>query len=350
VIENAPLIPSWEAKFRKDAEVRIVHHGTHLEGNELTKEQTEKVISVQETGLAADHDDAESTAKRAGVLAQMQDVQEVINYRIVLDWIDTQITQAKKSKDEVIYSETVLKAIHALVVEKVLDQQDAGTYRTKQVVIRSVDTGDVAYRPPVSFEIPELLQSFFSWLNSGEARSLHPVLRAGILHYELVRIHPFLEGNGRTARAFMLYLLHAEGYAMNRLFSLEEYFDKDVEGYYRAILSVQQHPENDMTYWLEYFCFGLAVELDHVKEQIVKLSKDARLRERLGGKQVALTERQILLLEAIQRGGQITTYEANDILPMVSQDTILRDLRDLIIKGVIRKEGVTKGVVYILNE
>ena len=355
IITNAPLVPAWEARFREEAAVRSVHHGTHLEGNEVTKDQAEKLMRLD----VGQDEEAGQVAQDAGIYARHRDVQEIINYRSVLEWIDI---HAADGRGFALFTEETLKKLHELVVDKlgpgdgasssVFSQplpvsQSTNSYRTQQVIVRSVESGEVAFRPPVAIDVPFLIQEFFTWSNSREAQDVHPVIRAGIVHYELVRIHPFIDGNGRTARALALLVLYSEGYDVKRFFSLEEYFDKDIQEYYRAILSVQESETQNMTYWLEYFSYGLAIELDRVKEQVLKLSQDLKLKQKLGT-QVALSERQIILLEILQRQGQITTAEVNEALPMVSTDTILRDIKDLIEKGIIMKEGVTKGVVYKL--
>ena len=361
IITNAPLVPAWEARFREEAAVRSVHHGTHLEGNEITKDQIEKLMRLD----VGQDEEAGQVAQDAGIYARHRDVQEIINYRSVLEWIDTHATDGRGFA---LFTEETLKKLHELVVDKLGPEdtssssvslisqslpisqptsQSTNAYRTQQVVVRSVESGEVAFRPPVAIDVPFLIQEFFTWLNSRESQDVHPVIRAGIVHYEFVRIHPFIDGNGRTARALALLILYSEGYDVKRFFSLEEYFDKDVQEYYRAILSVQESETQNMTYWLEYFSYGLAIELDRVKEQVLKLSQDLKLKQKLGT-QVALSERQIILLEILQRQEQITTAEANMALPMISTDTILRDIKDLIEKGIIKKEGVTKGVVYTL--
>jgi Fic family protein len=156
-----------------------------------------------------------------------------------------------------------------------------------------------------------------------------------------------VEGNGRVARAFATLVLYNSGYDFKRFFSLEEYFDSDVEAYYQALLSVQQSDQANLSYWLEYFAYGLALEIDKVKQKVLKLSQDLKIQRELG-QQVALSERQIILLEVLQNQGQMTSDDAQKALPNVSVDTILRDLKDLITKGVVQKHGVTKGVSYTL--
>jgi len=194
-----------------------------------------------------------------------------------------------------------------------------------------------------------LVDEFFAWFNSPEARALHPIFRAAIVHYQLVYIHPYIEGNGRTARAMATMALYDGEYDFKRFFSIEQYFDSDVEKYYQALLSVQQNKDADLTYWLEYFSYGLALEIDKVKQQVMRLSKDLKLKRELG-KQVALSERQIIILELLQNQGEITSEDAQRVIPSVSVDTVLRDLKDLMKKGVIEKQGVTKGVRYMIRE
>lgn len=339
LIDNAPLVPAWEAKFRDDALARTVHFGTKIEGNELTQDQAQQITRLR--GVTNPKEIMEKT----GVFARDRDIQEVINYRNVSAWIDRQ-SVASFSKA---FTLETLKTIHELTVAHLIEPEHIGAYRTQQVVVKSARDGSVVFRPPVSVEIPYLVEQFFAWSHSDAAASLHAILRAAISHYQLVYIHPFIEGNGRTGRAMATLLLYLLGYDFKRFFSIEQYFDSDVDAYYAALLSVQQAQKSDLTYWLEYFCYGLALEIEKTKNQVLKLSKDLKLKKQLG-KQVALSERQILLLELFQQKDEFSSEDAQKVLPMVSVDTILRDIRDLIQKGVIEKHGVTKGVTYSLVE
>jgi len=128
---------------------------------------------------------------------------------------------------------------------------------------------------------------------------------------------------------------------------LEEYYDRNPQDYYEALKSVERL-NGEMTEWLEYFTLGIAVELNRVKEQVEKLSLDLRLKGNLGGKQIALSERQIKLIEYMEKYESLTMKEGRELLPMVSDDTILRDLRDLVKKGLVKRKGKTEGVKYYL--
>ncbi len=338
IINNAALVPAWEAKFRDDALTRAVHYGTKIEGNDLSQEQANQVIKLKHAT------DPKQVAKETGIMARDRDIQEVINYRSVMVWIDG-LDIANPSN---IFTQETLKQLHLLTMKRILEENETGEYRQKQVVVKGANSGEVVFRPPISMEVPFLVEDFFKWLNSENANNLHPIFQAAITHYRLVYIHPFIEGNGRTARAMATLVLYALGYDFKKFFSIEQYFDSDVQRYYQAIQSVQKNESHDMTYWLEYFCYGLAIEIDKVKQQVVKLSQDLKLKKDLG-QQVALSERQIILLELLQNQGEITSSDAEKVLPNVSVDTILRDIKDLIKKGVVEKHGVTKGATYRLK-
>lgn len=339
IIDMSPLVPSWEAKFRDQAMTRAVHYGTKIEGNDLTEAQAQQVIRL------SNENDTQAVVQKTGIIARERDIQEVINYRNVISWMNNLDTFSY----ERIFTNQTLKDIHAITTKKLIEEQYIGAFRDKQVIVKSAIGGGVVFRPPISVEIPFLIEDFFFWATSNQAQQIHAIFRAAITHYQLVYIHPFIEGNGRTARAMATLVLHTLGYDFKKFFSIEQYFDSDVDAYYQALLSVQQNPDADLTYWLEYFCYGLALEIDKVQRQVQKLSKDLKLKKQLG-KQVALSERQIILLELFQSQEQITSDDAQAVLPNISVDTILRDIKDLIEKGVIKKEGVTKGVRYTLVE
>jgi len=327
VIENAPLVPSFEKQFQSDAIVRTVYHGTHIEGNDLTLIQTRKVLEGEE------------------VYARARDIQEVINYRNVVGLIEE--LSAKRGG----YDPEMLKEIHKATVYKLVPEEKVGVLRTTQVVIKEEGTGEIIFQPPPFVEVPFLINDFFVWLSSSESAEIHPILRAGITHYLLVAIHPFVEGNGRTARAFASLILQREGYDIKKFFSLEEHFDSDPGSYYEAFSQVDKQTKNigarDLTPWLEYFTEVVAAELAKIKEKVRKLSVDIRLKVKFG-QQIALSERQMRLVEYLSDQGAAMMQELKKVLSMVSEDTILRDLKDLVDKGIIRKEGSTKASRYVV--
>lgn len=336
VINNAPLIPSYEKKFQKEAETSSIHHGTHIEGNELSFTQAENVLEGKP------------------VVAGQRDIQEVINFRNVLDYLDKELSSGVKKEKNFEYSEKQILKIHSLAVDKLVDDDQKGKFRKVQVVLRNAQTGEVVFRPPPATEVAQLMDEFLVWLNSEVGQELNPVLRSGIAHYVISSVHPFTDGDGRTARGFATLILFNEGYDIKKLFSLEEYFDKNAFEYYEALRKTDltnegNFYERDLTGWLEFFTAGLAIELSRIKEKVRKISLDDKVKERLGGKQVALNERQMKLMEYIEARKEVTMKELKPLLPMISEDTILRELSLLIKQKLVRKKGSRKAAKYVLK-
>src|SRR3989344_24152 len=247
VITNAPLVPAWEAKFQEEALIRSVHHNTHIEGNELDKKEVAQILQGQK------------------IPGRSRDVQEVLNYRDVLRFID------KEYKTDDPITEPILLKIHRLTVNKSLGQLESGAYRQVQVALRNNLTREVSFRPPPFKEVPNLMHEFIFWLNHTDEDDLSPLLKAGIAHYTLNAIHPFVDGNGRTGRSLATLILYRAGYDIKKFFSLEEYYDADSGRYYEHLQKVsnqsQKLLERDMTPWLEYFTEGILIELNKIKDK-----------------------------------------------------------------------------------
>ncbi|HUQ84717.1 MAG TPA: Fic family protein [Candidatus Limnocylindrales bacterium] len=323
VIDHAPLLPFYEREFQKDALARAVHHGTHIEGNELNLNQAEKVMMGEV------------------VAARERDIQEVINYRRVMD----RIGQLTGSDSQLAIDEKFILELHKLTVEKILETTRVGVYRSTQVVVKNSLTGEVTFRPPLPIAVPIQISELLEFINN--SGDMHPVLKSGTIHYELVRIHPFVDGNGRVSRALSTYILFQEGYDIRKFFSLEEYFDNDSASYYEALQSVGK-AEGDLTTWLEYFTQGLAIELSKIKDKIERISVDATLKERLGGTPLLLSDRQLKIMEYIQKTGYLQNQAFQQLFPMVSEDTVLNEIKVLLKAGIIKKSGKTKGAKYIM--
>src|SRR4030042_8836 len=128
VIENSPLVPAWEAKFREEAMVRTVHHGTHIEGNELNFTEAEKVLAG------------------AKIVGRDRDIQEVLNYRNVLKFI----SEFEKPK----IGDEDIRRIHELTTHRILPDEVTGIFRKTQVVVKNSQTGEITFRPPPPVEVP----------------------------------------------------------------------------------------------------------------------------------------------------------------------------------------------------
>lgn len=322
VIRHSPLLPLWEKQFKDDAVVRAVHHGTHIEGNPLKKDEAKEILMGKE------------------VIGRPRDIQEIINYRQVIEFIDE---EAKKKIEKI--TEPLIKKLHRIIVNKILAPEQMGEYRTKPVVVRNSQTGEITFRPPPPIEVSYLMRDFLYWVNQTSNDQIHPVLKAGIAHHELVRIHPFIDGNGRVARVLATLILFLGGYDIRRFFSLEEYYDRDAASYYK---NLQKASAGDLTAWLEYFSYGAAYEFEKIKEKILKLSRDVKLKQKIGDQPIFLNERQVKIVEYIQEVGYLQNKAFSILFPDYSEDTVLRDIQELIKNNIIKKIGSTKAARYVM--
>jgi len=320
VILNAPLIPKWEVSLRREALLRSAHSSTAIEGNPLTLEQVSE--------LAAGRD----------IMVRRKDKKEVLNYLEALEKIP-EFAERKPFKL------SDLLELHKLVTKETLENPaDEGSLRNQQVAVVNRATGQIIFMPPPTDQVATLVEEYLEWFNSEEANEIDPVLEAGLAHYELVRIHPFVDGNGRTARVMASIVLFKRAFDIKRFFALDDYYDKDRRAYYTALKTVDQD-RLDLTGWLEYFTEGVAVSLKAVEDKVIGLSQDIKFLKQRG--QIALTERQMKIVERIIERGSITNREVRQITGL-SDEGVRKEINKLIELKVIAPEGKGRSLHYVL--
>ncbi|MFA5780096.1 MAG: Fic family protein [Elusimicrobiota bacterium] len=322
IILNSPLIPKWEVSLRKEALVRSAHSSTSIEGNRLSLEQVSEL------------------AQGRKITATRKDKQEVLNYLNVLEQLD------KLADDKVITEKNILN-IHKMLTKETLENpDDSGNYRNRYVVVANRLTKEVIFRPPQNEDVPKLIKDMLEWINyEQEGTEFDPVIESGIAHYEFVRIHPFIDGNGRTARVLASIILFLRGFDIKQFFCLDDYYDSDRQEYYKALQTVD--PKTlDLTRWLEYFTEGVLVSIKAVEERVVRLSSE-RLRKSKDG-QIALSERQMKIVEHIIQTGKITNREVRDMFK-ISDEGALKEIRKLLLLGVIKSQGKGRSLHYLLK-
>jgi Fic family protein len=272
-LEAVRLSEDWLQTMRSRAFVLEAHHTTHIEGTRLTLEQAERLLAG-EAVAGADPDDA----------------RELLNYRDAFEFVSSYLNDGGP------VTEGLFREIHRRLVAGVRGGSAApGEYRRVQNYVVNAATGQTVYTPPPPYDVPPLMAELVAWLNT--ISEIHPVLVSGIAQFQLVHIHPFVDGNGRTSRLLSTFCLYRAGYDFKRLFSISEYYDRNRTGFYTALQSVREH-EMDLTGWLDYFIEGLATQMDEVTER----GKRA-IRRDVIAREYALNPRQVLavghLLETV---------------------------------------------------
>jgi len=321
IIINSHLIPKWQVSLRRDALIQSAHSSTAIEGNPLTLEEVSELAAGRE------------------IMVNRKDRQEVLNYIEALENIPV------FAKKKPLTSSDLLK-IHGIVSRNTLENPaDEGVFRNRQVVVGNRRTGRVVYTPPLADQVPRLVKIFLEWFLSPTALELDSVIHAGISHYEIARIHPFIDGNGRTARVLASLILYMRGFDLKRYFTLDDYYDNDRRAYYDALKTVDAETQ-DLTQWLEYFTEGVAVSIDAVKKKVIGLSKDIKVLKQKG--QIALTDRQMKIVERTISKGSITNRDIREMLKM-SDEWVRKEINKLINLGVLQKKGKGRAVNYVLS-
>jgi Fic family protein len=153
-------------------------------------------------------------------------------------------------------------------------------YRDGQNVIHDSATGSIIYMPPEATDVSQLMGELVQWIEGEQASNELPApVMAGFAHYQFATIHPYYDGNGRTARLLTSLLLHKSGYGLKGIYSLEEYYARDLGAYYRALNVGPSHnyymgrEEADLSGWVEYFCLGMADAFSAVRAMAVEAAK-----------------------------------------------------------------------------
>ncbi|MHB8087702.1 MAG: Fic family protein [Anaerolineaceae bacterium] len=249
------LPPIVAEQLRQQAHIRSTHYSTRIEGNRLTLKETEQVI--QQGQLFPGRE---------------RDVVEVERYYQALQQVEKWV----EDRQEV--TETRIRKIHALLYQG--NRAKPTPYRDGQNVIRET-SGEIVYMPPEAGDVPALMSELHKWIRASEAEYSIPVI-AGIVHYQFVTIHPFFDGNGRTARTLTTWLLYMGGYDLGKFYALEEFYAEDLEGYYKALVTHPHHNyyfgrnEADITPWLEYFLKGMSIVFEQVANEVAQYSKDKK--------------------------------------------------------------------------
>ena len=308
-IQSAAVALSWIPALQKDTRTRNSHASTAIEGNPLTLEQVRALEEGRELSAV------ETRPKR-----------EILNYFAGLRYIE------KHAEKKTLRHEDIFK-LHRLLAGKVMDQGEAGRYRTIQVRVGR-------HHPPAAADVSGLMFELLEWWNK-KAPELSPALSSSILHYQFEWIHPFADGNGRTGRALALWELYRRGFDSHHIFSVDEYYWEDRPAYYRALDAVRDDG-GDLTGWLEYCAQGLCRTLDRVWTRVQSYQVKST------GKLV-LRPRQEKLLHLLRDHGSMAPSELWAAL-RISKQGAMDLLRPLISAGLVEKIGTKKTGRYALKK
>lgn len=288
---------------------------TSIEGNPLPLTEVKKILKSQPTNIR----DSEK---------------EVLNYNQALKDLHA-------SPDDI--SIALILTIHKQVMEGLLPTHDVGTFRQQPVVVHDPRSGNIVYMPPNADIIKELLADLLTFVRSN-TQKINPLILAGIFHKQMVIIHPFMDGNGRTTRLATKVLLSKMGLNTFNLFSFENYYNKNVTKYFQKVGEYGDYNELasaiDFTLWLEYFTEGIIDELLRVQKSLPKLTAMPS---------ASLAPHHLALLTYIKENGFITDRSYATLTNRAKATRIL-DLKKLVTLGLIERKGKGRSTYYITRQ
>lgn len=323
IVDKSPILPVREAFLRRWATARIAHTSTSIEGNTLGMHQVEQLL------------------ENKTIKAEEKQITEVKNYISALKLID-QISIKKRQINKI----DILN-LHKKVVSGLIDSSKIGVFRLGPVYIVNVLPGgeeQLAYTPPNSNLVPNLIDELLNWLPNDN----HPIINAGLLHYQFETIHPFPDGNGRVGRLLTLLYLYQSGWNFRKVLVLEDYYNNNRKAYYTALQTGTNYllrQEVDLTSWLEYFTDGFLAETKKVKDQILSLQTFGKNPKPID----TLNTDELKIVDFLLTVGKITSSDVVDILK-VPKRTAQSKLGRLEKAKILRKVGAGPSTYYVLSK
>ena len=256
-------------KFRKNTKKRSSYASNKIEGNPLTYEQADAAIEAKNRHFLKPEQEIRNYYQALELLEKKLENQEPLSLKLLLE-VQKQICEGE-SKEKIGLRGAMPPGFLFAVWN---------------------DDGTPAYIPPEYSEIPTLLDELLKYINDSDD---HPLIKAAVIHYQLVTIHPFEDGNGRTARIISSYYLSLNGYGFKNVGSLEEYMSYNIDEYYDSLQmglpilyydgrNNPPHGEIRINYYLKIFSLYaskvLSIALEESKgneqERLSHLSKKAK--------------------------------------------------------------------------
>lgn len=321
LVSRSTLLPEREIFLRRAAIIKMAHSSTSIEGNQLQEHQVAQV------------------AEGKKVIAEEKQIREVRNYLSALREIDK--LSGSKSKFNV---DDILK-IHRIVINGLIESKKVGIFRSWPVYIVNIlpnKSEEVAYTPPSAKDVPKLIENLLSWLENNQ--ETHPIVKAGLFHYQFETIHPFTDGNGRTGRLLTLLYLYQSGWDFKKILVLEDYYNRNRKAYYQALQTGNTYKvrqEVDLSRWLEYYIAGFLDEARRVKDLVLSLSviKNSQATRNI------LDKDELKIVDFLVTMGQITSSDVVDILniPKRTAQAKLKKLEDI---KILQKVGAGPATYY----
>lgn len=306
------------AAFEKTARSLSTYASTSIEGNPLPLTEVKKILKSRPTHIR----DSE---------------REILNYNQALQELNARLkTQAFS------LSLSLILHIQQQVTSNLLPPFESGRLRQKSVVVNNPRLRKIVFLPPNAQDVKPLMGDLVEFVEKN-IKMIDPLILAGIFHKQMVIIHPFMDGNGRTTRLATKVLLAQMGLNTFNLFSFENYYNQNVSRYFQTVGEFGDYYELkekiDFTVWLEYFTEGIIDELLRVQ----KLLPETEIIP-----QTQLQAHDQILLNYIKEHGFIKDKNYAELVDR-AKATRTQDFKKLLSLGLINRKGKGKATYYTLH-
>ena len=306
VIDTTKILPTWQKQLQKEAVTNTFFYSLKLQGINIKLETVKKTVDKLSTSS----------------------LQEIANIQKALKLTDKLLNTKKIQEND-------LKSLHKMLTQQILPKAKQGIYRSTKTISKT-DPEEI---------LAEMTQTL-DWYNNEHLNEEHPIIKTALLKGYLHKIMPFENLNDTTANLASSFSLKQNGYDFKNYVELTEYlFTTHKEFQIQVKLLASRDP--DFTKWIEYFTEGLAIKANNVMEKVLLLAKDTKIAKASG--RVQLSPRQEKLVAFLQDYGQLQNRDFARLYPNRSEDTVLRDLKVLMDRGIVVKRGSTKSSRYVLK-
>jgi len=306
-------------ELQKSAEAVSAYASTSIEGNPLPLTDVKAILKNKPENIR----DSE---------------REVLNYNEILKEINQ-----KLAKGTVPITLNLILQIQKGVTNKLLPAPHSGKLRPSPVFVNDPRERKTVYWPPDVEEVADLIKQLIDFIEKNKSK-IDPLILAGLFHKQMVIIHPFMDGNGRTTRLLTKILLADMGLNTFNLFSFENYYNQNVTRYFEMVGVRGNYydiaNEVDFTAWLEYFTGGIIDELLRVQKTLPTSARNP---------QDELKPYHHKIIKFIEQKGFITDKDYANLVER-AKPTRRLDFNKLIELGFIVREGNGKNTYYVLKE
>lgn len=325
LFENLPIDPTHADWLRRRAWVRTIHGSTRIEGNTLSDVEVEALLL------------GEGSTK-----VNPKEGREIIGTRQALELADELATSG------ITPDEGVIRELHRRVLWNQSPLLLPGRYRQGENRVEGA-AGQLIFETPQSGDVPEVMRDLSRWLGTADGHHPPPVV-AALAHLEMVAIHPFIDGNGRTARALARLILVKAGYSLGGMVSLDAQLDLDRTAYFAAIrdaIGQIYAPNYDATPFVRYFLESLTRSADHVLSRIRGLG-EVMIEIR---RAIATAELPGGMIDGLAFAWVNRHMRAADYIRLTgrSPQATTRDLAAAVRHGWLRGTGERRGRYYVLG-